>query len=186
MKTNLASASDAFTRVKSLSRWLKHLTTAGMITFIGFSLSVVIVPDWFDTMVRLAFQDIPAPTGITPVKRFGLILLFAAPLGVALLGLWNIRALFHCYAGGEVFSEKPARHIRWAGLAMIVNAVLTMVTYSLGSLVLTYDNPAGQKQFAVALSSDLFFVFLTGGLLMVIGQVLREAFRISAENRQFV
>lgn len=186
MNSDQDNAANRFARVKSLSRRLKHLATCGIFVFVAFSLSVVIVPDWFDTMVRLAFQDIPAPSGVTPIKRIGLMVLLAAPLGVALFGLWKIRALFACYALGEVFSERPARHIRWAGFAMVLNALLTIVTYSLGSLVLTYDNPAGQKQFAVALSSDLFFVFLTGGLLMVIGQVLHEACRISTENRQFI
>lgn len=186
MNSDQNNTIDGFARVKSLSRWLKYLATCGIIMFVAFSLSVVIVPDWFDTMIRLAFQDIPAPTGITPIKRLGLMVLLAAPLGVALFGLWKIRALFACYALGDVFSERPARHIWWAGFAMVLNALLTIVTYSLGSLVLTYDNPVGEKQFAVAVSSDLFFVFLTGGLLMVIGQVLHEAGRISAENRQFI
>jgi len=177
---------NGFARVKFLSRMLKHLATAGLIAFVAFSLGVVIVPDWFDTMIRLAFQDIPVASGLSPVKRAGMMGLLAAPLGVALFGLWNIRALFACYALGEVFSERPARHIRWAGFAMMLNGFLTIVTYSLGSLVLTFDNPVGQRQFAVSVSSDLFFVLLTGGLLMVIGQVLHEACRISDENRQFV
>ncbi|MEP3276237.1 MAG: DUF2975 domain-containing protein [Stappiaceae bacterium] len=177
---------DSLVRITTMSQWLKHLTTVGIFIFVGFALSVLLVPEWFDTMVTIAYQGIAYPSELTLFKRLGLILLLAGPFGSALYGLWNLRALFDCYGQGNILGRAPSRFIRAVGFAMVLNAVLTVLTFSLGSLLLTFDNPAGQKQLAVSVSSDLFFVFLMGGLLLVIGHVLHEASRISDENRQIV
>ncbi|MCY6379599.1 DUF2975 domain-containing protein [Hoeflea prorocentri] len=175
-----------FRRVVRLSLWLKRLATLGIILFVGFTFSVLAVPDWFDTMVMTAYPGMPIATGITLFKRISLILLLALPLGVSLYGLWNIRMLFDCYARGEVFSPAPAAHIRNVGLAMLVNVVLTALVHSLGSLVLTLDNPPGTRQLSVTASSDTYLLLLLGGLLLVIGWVMQEAARISDENSRFV
>ncbi len=179
-------AANPLVRIRTLSLWLKRLTTLGITIFIGFALSVLLVPSWFDTMVALAYETIDYPAELILLKRLGFLLLLSGPFAAALYGLWNLRALFSCYAGGDVFGGAPSRYIRNVGFAMILNAVLTVFTYSLGSLLLTFDNPKGQRQLVVSLSSDLFFVFLTGGLLLVIGHVLHEAARINNENRQIV
>lgn len=186
MSANANPTDATFRRVVRLSLWLKRLATLGVILFVGFALSVVIVPGWFDTMVTAAYPEMTIATGITPFKRISLILLLALPLTVSLYGLWNIRMLFDCYARGEVFSPAPAAHIRNVGLAMLVNVVLTALVHSLGSVILTLDNPTGSRQLTISASSDTYLLLLLGGLLVVIGWIMQEAARISDENSSFV
>ena len=71
-------------------------------------------------------------------------------------------------------------------LAMAGNALAAMILHPLGSLILTYDNLVGSRHLSVSMSSNTYTLILTGGLLIVIGWVMREAARISDENRQFV
>lgn len=177
---------ESLTRVARLSLWLKWLATLGMIVFVAFSASLIIVPEWFDTMVRLAYPEITIVTGITEFKRISLLILLSMPLGVALYGLWNVRMLFDCYARGEVFKPAPAAYIRRVGLAMLVNVVLSVLFHAIGSVLLTHDNPSGTRQLSVTVSSDTYLLLLLGGLLVVIGWVMQEAARLSDENSQFV
>lgn len=175
-----------FARVIRLSLWLKWLTTLGMIVFAGFSASVIIVPEWFDNMVMLAYPEITISTGITDLKRVTFLLLLCVPLTVTFYGLWNVRMLFDCYARGRVFQPEPATYIRRVGLAMLANVVVSVLIHAAGSVLLTHDNPAGSRQLSVTVSSDTYLLLLLGGLLVVIGWVMQEAARISDENNRFV
>ncbi len=175
-----------FRRIARLSLWMKWLATLGIIVFAGFALSIVVIPGWFDNMVMLAFPELVIAEGITVFKRTALLALLAMPLAVSLYGLWNVRMLFDCYARGEVFSPAPAAYIRNVGLAMLVNVVLSVFVHALGSVLLTYDNPAGSRQLSVSMSSDTYMLLLLGALLVIIGWVMREAARISDENSRFV
>jgi len=180
------TSDDAFARVKRMSLWLKHLTTAGLIGCVGFGAAILAVPAWFDTMVMLANREVTVVAGITPIKRDLLRVLYCLPLAVTLCGLWNVRMLFGCYARGEVFSPAPAAFIRNLGLVMLASVGVSLLMPIAGSLLLTYDNPAGSRQLSIGVSSDTYMLVLLGGLFLVIGWVMREAARISEENSRFV
>lgn len=173
-------------RVRAASRFLKNLATLGAVLILGFSVAVVAVPDWFDQLINNAFPELPITTGITTVKRVGLLVLLAFPVGVTLYGFWHARLLFASYEKGEVFTSRAASHIRLVGLAMLTSAVLSVAVHTLGSVLLTYDNAAGSRAVVVSVSGDTYLLLLAGGLLIVIGWVMREAARLSEENRQFV
>ncbi len=184
-----AAAKDApegLARIRAASRFLKNLTTLGAVIILGFGIAFAAFPTWFDQLINNAFPELTIATGITPLKRVGLLALMAFPLAVTLYGLWHARLLFTSYEKGEVFTGRAAGHIRLVGLAMLINAILSPVVHTLGSILLTYDNMAGSRAIAISLSSDTYSLLLTGGLLIVIGWVMREAARLSEENRQFV
>ena len=186
MMATVKDASEGFGRIRAASRFLKNLTTLGAVIIVGFSVSFAAIPVWFDHLIANAFPDLTIATGITPFKRIGLLALMAFPLAVTLYGLWHARLLFASYERGEVFTSTAAGHIRLVGLAMLINAILSVAVHTLGSILLTYDNMAGSRAIAVSFSSDTYSLVLTGGLLIVIGWVMREAARLSEENRQFV
>jgi hypothetical protein len=60
------------------------------------------------------------------------------------------------------------------------------VVPTLQVLALSWTNPPGQKMLQIGLSSDSLGFLVAGGLLTVIGWVMREAARIKAENEGFV
>lgn len=177
---------DALARVRAASRILKVVATLGALGVLAAALAFAALPDWFDSLIPQAFPELAPGALVTPAKRAGLQALMAVPLAAVLFGLWHVRLLFAAYARGEVFTASAARHIRMSGLAMVTNALAAVVAHSLGSLLLTYDNAPGMRQFSFALGSDTYLLFLTGGLLVVIGWVMGEAARLADENRQIV
>ena len=186
MSSQDATADLPLMRVKRTSRWLKHLTTAGLIGCVGFGLAILAVPAWFDSMVMLANPQLNVAAGITSIKRDLLRVVYCLPLVVTLAGLWNVRMLFDCYARGEVFSPTPAVFIRNIGLVMLASVGVSLLMPVVVSLLLTYDNPVGSRQLSVSLSSNVYMLALLGGLFLVIGWVMREAARLSEENSRFV
>ncbi len=186
MSTGQDGPFEALVRVRAASRILKALTTLGGLGVLAVAVAFAAVPGWFDAVVPNAFPDLAPGTVITPVKRAGLLALMAVPLAAVLFGLWHVRLLFGTYARGEVFTAAAARHIRMTGLAMAANALAAIIAHSLGSVLLTYDNAPGARQFSIALGSDTYLLFLTGGLLIVIGWIMGEAARLADENRQIV
>lgn len=177
---------DGMVRVRRLSVWLGRLTSFGIVALCLLAASMVILPDWFDTLIETAYPQLTTETGITAAKRTVLLLLLSLPFLITLYGLWNLRLLFDAYARGQVFAAAPARHIRNVGMSMLANMVMSVIVHSISSVVLTIDNPAGSRQLSISFSSDSYMLLLMGGLLVVIGWVMREASRISDENRRFV
>ncbi len=176
----------ALARVRKASRVLKLMTTLGAIGLSGAALAIAAVPGWFDPIVHQTFPELGIQGPIVPAKRAGMIGLMALPMAVALFGLWHVRLLFGSYERGEIFTGAAARHIRLVGLAMAVNAVVSLLVHTLGSVLLTYDNAPGTRQLSISLSSDQYMLLLTGGLLIVIGWIMGEAARLSDEHRQIV
>lgn len=162
-----------------LCRGLSHGATAGIAALIaGYGL-VVLEP--------LAFAPpVETVTGLTPPKRIALALLTAGLFAPALIALWITRGLFARYGRGDVFSYHNATAIRRIGGLLLVGTGLAIAGRTAAVLILTHDNPPGQRSLAISLAShDLLFALL-GGLLLVIGWVMAEATRQAEENRLFV
>ncbi len=177
---------EALGRVRTASRILKALTSLGALGVLGAAMAFVAVPAWFDTLIPQAFPELMPGYVVTSAKRAGLLALMAVPLGTVLFGLWHVRLLFGAYERGEVFTTTAARHLRLAGLALAANALAAVFIHPLGSILLTYDNAPGERQFSIALGSDTYMLLLAGGLLIVIGWIMGEAARLADENRQIV
>lgn len=186
MSPHRAEDLDTLSRIKSASRVLQCLTSIGLVLVVVASVGLTLNPAWFDAAIGNAFPDLVIATGITPIKRIGMICLAAFPITLVFYGLWHLRLLFVAYRHGRIFSDEAPDHLLKVGLAMAGNALAAMILHPLGSLILTYDNLVGSRHLSVSMSSNTYTLILTGGLLIVIGWVMREAARISDENRQFV
>ena len=185
MQNAHATPADTFAWVRRFSLWLQRLASLGIVVFITFAASVVVFPQWFDGMIAAAYLGLTIAAGVIVAKRTVLLLMLSLPLAVTLYGLWNVRLLFGAYARGEVFSPIPAAYIRNVGAAMLANVILSVLVHTIGSVVLTIDNPAGSRHLTVSLSSNTYLL-LMGRLLVVIGWVMSEAVRLSDENSRFV
>lgn len=184
--TTAQNAAEPLARIRAASRFLRAVTTLGVIVIVGFYVAVAAVPAWFDPLITGSFQGLTMDTGITPIKRIGLLVLMAFPVAVMLYGIWHARRLFMSYEKGEIFTGRTAGHIRLVGLAMVISTALSVAVHTAGSVLLTYDNPPGSRALVVSLSGDTYSLLLAGGLLIVIGWVMREAARLSEENSQFI
>ncbi len=139
-------------------------------------------PDW----LARSFPALPEATALTGQKSLAVVLLGAVGLVPVLYTLGQMRDLFARYRRGEILSPACARAICRSGIALSVLALWQTVVVPLQILVLTFDNPAGQKQLVLQISSEILWLLLAGSLLVVIGRVMAEAARVAEENAGFI
>ncbi|RZL31209.1 MAG: DUF2975 domain-containing protein [Rubrivivax sp.] len=108
------------------------------------------------------------------------------PTLVSLFALWQMWALFGCFAQGELLARRPALHLRRLGLGLCTLAAAQPLGQTFGILALTWGNGKGQRQLWFGLSSDHYLALLFGLLLLALAQVLHEAARVADENAEFV
>ena len=139
-------------------------------------------PGWLDG----AWPMLPAGTVLTGAKSTAVLALGALSLGPMIWILWQMRGLFGLYAVGAALSEAAARHIRRAGAGLAALALMQALLRPMQTLVLTFDNGPGGRSVTVAITSEMLWLALSGGLLVVIGWAMSEAARQAEENRGFV
>jgi hypothetical protein len=118
--------------------------------------------------------------------RLGGLAAMLLPTSVSLFALWQMWALFGCFAEGELLARRPAKHLRRLGLGLSSLAAAQPLGHTLAILALTWGNPPGQRQLWFGLSSDHYLALLFGLVLLALAQVLHEAARVADENAEFV
>lgn len=123
---------------------------------------------------------------LTPVLRTLALALGLPSLALILWTLWNAFWLFRAYRAGEVVSLEIGRRIRRIGGTLVAFPFVSTVTSVLTSVVVSWNNPEGQRQLVLSIGSDAIVLVVTGAMLMMVGWSMVEAARIADENRQFV
>lgn len=119
-------------------------------------------------------------------QRIGLWVLAALGMTPVLLMFSTMGRLFSDFAASRVFTEASATAIRRIGWLLIIAAGLTVVLGAARSVLVSVLNAPGERQLAIAFGSDQIILALLGGFVVVIGQAMREAARIEAENKGII
>ncbi|GAA0772857.1 DUF2975 domain-containing protein [Roseibium denhamense] len=179
-------------RIRRVSAFMKWTVTVllGLIFLIGVVLIVgIALPA--DLMIApeetIEIADIERPLGEIPQLQR---LFISAMTGVAFLLLmgagWKLRQVFKRFQKMEFFSPKTLASIISFGSWLIGFAVFDLISDPVGSVLLTFDLPKGERSIDVTLDGGEVFILLLGALMLLFGWILREAALIADENRQFV
>jgi DUF2975 family protein len=133
----------------------------------------------------------PSPLGMKPItihldtRLLGALLSFvgASPL---LYALAQLSLLFSAFARGLVFEDRNAARIRAIGIALLIKTALSPLIQILTTLNLTINNPPTSRLVGFELEVGYLMTVLGGLALMAFASVMREAARLSSENRGFV
>ena len=101
-------------------------------------------------------------------------------------GLWRLATALYLFRQGRPFALAAATGMRDFAIGVFVCTLLKLVSGALLSAVLSWNAPAGQKQLAVSVSSDMLLMLLVGAVLTLVGWALAEAAAIAEENAQFI
>ena len=113
-------------------------------------------------------------------------LITTVPMALLMYGVWRLRQLFVQFRGGSLFSADGAGHLHAFAWMLLVTVLLSPVISALLSVVLTMNNPPGQRALVISLgSNDLAQLFIAGALF-AITWTLREGYRLRQENEAFV
>jgi hypothetical protein len=173
-------------RIIAVSRQLR-LTCKGLI----ICLPVIYGVFWtlFNQLYNMG-PLIPLPVRVDHdlpgLTRFLAFMVDMIPMGVIIYGLQKLEGLFLLYENGLIFTEQHVRCFRSLGRALIVWVGCDVVRNSLLSMVLTLDNPPGQRVITVGLGSADFAAVFVGIVVLIISWVMDEGRKIQEDQALIV
>ncbi len=108
------------------------------------------------------------------------------PVSMLIYGLVQLRRLFCLYGAGQIFSNLHAVYLRRFALASILSVFLQILSGSLLSVLLTFQNPPGTRQLTVSITSDHLGTVFLGSVLLVIAWIMVEGSKMAEDNAQIV
>ncbi len=176
-------ASERTERIKRTSRRFQRLTIALM----GL-LPLTAGLAWaFIDLNELDFGYTAEEVGpLTFFERWSAAALSIVPLSVSLFALYNLQKLFALYAKGKFFDSENVRCFRNMGWALVAVVPLDILFNSALSVLLSLDQPAGERMLAVSLSSDDLGIAIIGAVIIIVSWVMAEAADLSQENAQII
>jgi Protein of unknown function (DUF2975) len=156
----------------------------------------VLVPGMFwlaepDALQRAAADLMPASAQpaqftITPEVRLWAIAVVGCSVALGLYALLQVWHLFGAYGRGVVFGPEASGRLRKLAWALMATAFVRPLTKTVVVLLLTLNNPPGQRQLVIGLSWEDYLSLLFGGLLLAMSWAMAEAHRIEQENAGFI
>ena len=172
-------------RVRQLSKLLRWIAAIIAFNIIVWTLAHIVRPTSMAAMIQDSFGDISA-NGLPLIKHINLSILLALAVLPTLRALQMLWRLFTLYANGIILNEKAATTLKSIGRAVLMMAGAALVAPTIAVLLLTFDNPPGQRQFVIDYSTSVFALALCGGLILTIGWAMVEAARVDADNKAIV
>ncbi len=168
-------------RVRRVAAWLHALTGillfAVPIAFIAILLTV--------DLNAATIKDLSYASQVSDVLQtwqIGLWIGISVLVLLVYLGLiGTTRSLFGQYAKGEILSHRCAKLIQRIGWIFLVLAGMKFALTPLETLLLSYNTVEGSGSLTISISSTIVLLAIMGGLILMIGWVMAEATRISAE-----
>jgi hypothetical protein len=133
-----------------------------------------------------AFPGVVLSDGLLPWQVAGAGILGLLPWLVVMSLLWRIRGLFDRYRRGQGLTLAAAGDIRAIGFGLIVLGFVKIAAHTGQVLVLSALNPAGERMLALQLGTGEIGFLFAGGLMLAIGQSMRDAVAAAEELRGFV
>ena len=176
----------ALQRIRRISRWMVLACWALLIT-----LPLALVAYWAmasEAMLaghaNLPAQAVAAPLALWQRVAGGVVM--GVPLTLLLVGVWQARRCFTLFASGQVFTRQTTELLRrfagwvaWAALAALLSG-------SACSVLLTLNNPPGQRHLSISIGSDHVFTLFFAGLVWLMAAVMAQGQSLVEENEGFV
>lgn len=127
-----------------------------------------------------------AVDGLPSAKRLGGFAIAMLPAAAGIFGLLALHRLFRLYAAGQVFTRANTRALRQFAAAVLAYGLTRPLAYSLTVLLMTYDNPPGQRHLAIQMSDGEVTALFLGVLFLAIAWVMDEARELAEDQAQIV
>lgn len=146
--------------------------------------------NWFsaDPVSRVADLNLPGVTASSAVAwQVGVSGAFAVlPAVIVAVALLAARRCFLAFSRGDYLTMPAVRALRSFGLWMTIAAVAGVVIPTLTGLVMTLNNPEGQRVLMIGIDEQVLIGLLFGGTLWVMAAVMTRAVTIAEDNAQIV
>ena len=105
------------------------------------------------------------------------------PSVVTVIGFFYLIKLFKYYENGKIFYQENVSCYRKIGYILIISMFAGIVNNSLMSMILSLNNPPGQRQLAIGLSSNDLTKLVIGLLIILISWIMDKGREIQDEQQ---
>ncbi len=123
---------------------------------------------------------------VSDTQWYSLWLLTALYVATGLAGLYFLRRAFSNFAKGQLFNHSNSRNLRLFSILLFAQALAKPLHFSISSMLLSMNHPAGQKMLSVSLGSDEVKVIALAMILWVMSDLLVKGSKLESENKQFI
>lgn len=177
---------NTLSQTRRIARPLSYVTTVALFAY-PFAILLMAMSGYFnDAFLQDTYDAVSFPAVRSPLVWGAVYAIAAGSIALTCAALWNIRVLLVLYATGDVLGADTALRIRRIGNLVLALAIYGILAHTATVLVLTWGNPPGERSLSIAFSNTDLFLFISAGLMTVIGLAMTEASRVADENRAFV
>ncbi len=101
-------------------------------------------------------------------------------------GLYQLRKLFINFTAREYFTQPNLECMYRFSLILFVSATLKLFDTAVMSVVLTWNNPPGERALSITFSSTQFWSLFIAATFLAITWSFREGVELAKENAEFV
>ena len=123
---------------------------------------------------------------VSDIQWYCLWLLTAFYVGTGLAGLYFLRRAFSNFAKGQLFNHSNSRDLRLFSIFLFAQTFAKPLHFSISSMLLSINHPAGQKMLSVSFGSDELKVIALAMILWVMSDLLVKGSKLESENKQFI
>jgi len=123
---------------------------------------------------------------VSDTQWYSLWLLTVFYVATGLAGLYFLRRAFSNFAKGQLFNHSNSRDLRLFSTLLFAQAFAKPLHFSISSILLSMNHPAGQKMLSVSIGSDEIKVIALAMILWVMSDLLVKGSKLESENKQFI
>jgi len=148
---------------------------------------------WFlfniDGFASLAKSNIGMPIIWDTVEQwqwYALWLISLLFILIGLVGLYFLHQAFAKIAQGELFNLANSTNIKRFSILLLVQVIAKPVCFSMSSVLLSWNHPAGEKMLSVLFGSQEILTLGLAMMLWGISDLLITGSKLQSENQQFI
>lgn len=123
---------------------------------------------------------------VSDMQWYSLWLLTVLYVVTGLAGLYFLHRAFSNFAKGQLFNHSNSRDLRLFSILLFAQALAKPLHFSISSMLLSMNHPAGQKMLSVSFGSNEVKVIALAMILWVMSDLLVRDSKLDSENKQFV
>lgn len=131
------------------------------------------------SLMALPFAVSQPPSFLIRTLAFLVSLL---PVGIATYGVYTLARLFALYQEAVIFTTENVKLFRRLGYTLLLWVIARLVYLPLLSLVLTFNNPPGERTMVAGFYLLDITALVTGAVVLLIAWVMEEGRRLEDEQ----
>ena len=137
-------------------------------------------------LLRQAGPQVAALGTFGMTERLGGAVITLLTLAPLCWGLLRLRVCFAEFALGHPFAARSIAGLRDFATGICLGALAKPIGFTVMTLLLTWTAPAGQRQLAIQLDSDMLIMALFAATVAALTWAMGKAAAVAEENSQFV